>query len=69
MNDVISIEEIQNTKTFKGLNDIRKQFIVKRANREVITNALIVYKGTGVIPGNIQGYNIELVEELCKKDN
>ena len=67
MDNVITIEQIQSTNAYKKLNDIRKTFIVKRANRELVTNALIVYKGTGVIPGTIQGYNVELVEELSKK--
>jgi hypothetical protein len=60
----ISIKEIENTKVFKKLNNIQQMFVVKRKNREVITNALIVYKSTGIIPGTVAGYNLAIVQEM-----
>lgn len=64
MNTTISTEKIQSTEAYKSLNNIQKEFVVKRANRLIITNALIVAKSNGVIPGNVVGYNLRIVEEL-----
>lgn len=64
MNTTISTEKIQSTETYKSLNHIQKEFAVKRANRLLITNALIVAKSNGVIPGNVFGYNLSIVKEI-----
>ncbi len=64
MNTTISINQIENTKAYQSLNAIQQSFAVKRKNREVLTNALIVHKSTGVIPGNVSGYNLLIVEEM-----
>jgi len=60
----ISINEIESTKAFQSLNAIQKSFAVKRKNREILTNALIVHKNSGIIPGNVVGYNLNIVEEM-----
>lgn len=64
MDTTLSINEIEKTKAWKRLNTIQQSFAVKRKNRELITNALIVHKSTGIIPGNIHGYNLGIVQEL-----
>lgn len=64
MDATLSINEIENTKAWKGLNNIQQSFAVKRKNRELITNALIVYRSIGSIPGNIHGYNLAIVQEM-----
>lgn len=60
----VSIQEIEKTNVFKNLNNIQQMFVVKRKNREILTNALIVYKSTGVIPGTVHGYNLAIVHEM-----
>lgn len=60
----ISINEIESTKAFQSLNAIQKSFAVKRKNREILTNALIVHRNSGVVPGNVSGYNLLIVEEM-----
>lgn len=62
--ETITIQSIENTKAFQELNKIQQGFVVKRKNREILTNALIVYKNTNLIPGNISGYNLAVVKEL-----
>ena len=64
MNTTISINEIESTKAFQSLNAIQKSFAVKRKNREILTNALIVHKTTGIIPATVFGYNLSIVEEM-----
>ena len=60
----ITVEKIQSTKTFEGLNAIQKEFVLKRENRKLITNALVVCRNTGVVPGNVHGYNLLVVNEI-----
>ena len=69
MDNTITIEQIQATETFKKLNDIQKGFVVKRANREILTNALIIHKNSGQIAGTIHGYNIGVLNDLITKSN
>jgi hypothetical protein len=64
MDITISISQIQDTKSFEALNDIQKIFSVKRSNREILTNGLIVHRNTKVIPSNIVGYNLLLLHDL-----
>lgn len=64
MNTTISINEIESTKAFQSLNKIQQSFAIKRKNREILTNALIVHKTTNVIPANVFGYNLLIVEEM-----
>lgn len=60
----ISINEIEQTNAWKNLNPIQRQFAVKRQNRLLIQNALIVHKNSGVIPGNVFGYNLSITKEI-----
>jgi len=62
--NTITINQIENTKAFQSLNPIQQSFAIKRKNRELLTNALIVHKSTGVIPGNVFGYNLAILEEM-----
>jgi len=60
----LTIEQIQATKTYQSLNSIQQSFITKRNNREKLYHALVVYKNTEVIPGNITGYNLGVLKDL-----
>lgn len=60
----ITVEQIQGTKTFESLNSTQQSFSLKRANRMIITNGLVVHRNTDVIPANIQGYNVGILNDL-----
>lgn len=60
----ITIEQIQETKTYQSLNAIQQSFITKRGNRELLSHALVVYKNTDVIPGNVSGYNLGVMHDF-----
>jgi len=63
-NIVISIERIKDTNAWKKLNPIQQSFCLKRSNRSLLSNGLIVHKNTGVVPANVQGYNLSVLEDL-----
>lgn len=69
MQQLITIEQIQETKTYQESSFIGKQFLIKRANRELINNAIIVHRNTKIIPGNVSGANLLVVKELVILDN
>lgn len=66
---IISSEKIQQTETYQNASFIGRQFLIKRANRELINNAIIVHRNTRIIPGNIHGANLEAVKELIIIDD
>jgi hypothetical protein len=63
---IITVQEIEATKVYKDASFLAKQFLIKRANREMINNAIVVHRNTGEIPGNIDGRNLLLVKELVR---
>lgn len=76
--NMISAEEIQETEVYKNLgkidpnhphlnNKITQTLLLKRQSRELITNGLNVWKNTGVIPSNVTGHQLKIVNELIKK--
>lgn len=69
---MISIDKIKTTPTYQTLlakkEIIKIGFLEKRATREVITNGFMVYKNTGVIPGNVTGTNLQIVKDLIQID-
>jgi hypothetical protein len=66
---LVTIELIQSTQAYQKASFIGRQFLIKRANRELINNAIIVHRNTRVIPGNISGANLEVVKELIIQDD
>ena len=62
----ITTEQIQATNAYQSLNSTQKTFCVKRDNRKLLTNALLIKMTTGIVPGNIFGYNEKLLEDLVK---
>jgi len=64
MDTTISIKTIEATDAFKNLSKVQQSFCLKRSNRLILTNALIVYKNTGVIPSNVSGYNLFVLQEM-----
>ncbi len=78
VNNLIPASVIEQTKVFLKLgkidpnkphlnNKIHQPLLIKRQSRELITNALNVYKNTNEIPCNIAGYQLEVLKELIGK--
>jgi len=76
--NMISSEEIQETEVYKNLgkidpnhphlnNKITQTLLLKRQSRELITNGVNVWKNTGVIPSNVTGHQLKIVNELIEK--
>ena len=76
--NMISSEEIQETEVYKKLgeidpnhphlnNKINQTLLLKRQSRELITNGVNVWKNTGVIPSNVTGHQLKVVNELIEK--
>lgn len=76
--NMISTEEIQETEVYKNLgkidpnhphlnNKITQTLLLKRQSRELITNGVNVWKNTGVIPSNVTGHQLKIVNELIKR--
>jgi len=72
MNTTISPEAIQKTKTFKKLPAIRQTFIVKKSNRETISNGVAICRNIGFEDWSkscgLNPWNIEIVKELYELD-
>lgn len=65
--DIISSNEIESTKAFQSLDKSIQPVYLKRANREVINNALIVYKNTKQINKALGHKMLLIIEELIIK--
>jgi len=76
--NMISSEEIQETDVYKKLgetdpkhphlnNKITQTLLLKRQSRELITHGVNVWKNTGVIPTNVTGHQLKIVNELIDK--
>ena len=76
--NMISSEEIQETDVYKKLgetdpkhphlnNKITQTLLLKRQSRELITHGVNVWKNTGVIPTNVTGHQLKIVNELIEK--
>jgi len=65
--NTITIEQVQATENYSKLTPIQKMFVVKRQNRELLTNGLTAFNTTGVVCGSIQGYNIGILNDLIAK--
>ena len=76
--NMISSEEVQETEFYKKLgevdpnhphlnNKITQTLLLKRQSRELITHGVSVWKNTGVIPSNVTGNQLKIVNELIEK--
>jgi hypothetical protein len=65
--DIISSNEIEGTKAFQSLDKSIQMVYLKRANRETINNALIVYKNTGQINNGLGHKMLLIINELIIK--
>jgi len=65
--DIISSKEIENTEAFKNIHKSLQSIYLKRSNREIIDNALVVYKNTQQIKNGLSGRMLIIIEEIIKK--
>lgn len=72
MSTTISPEAIQKTKTFKKLPPMRQTFIVKKSNREIISNGVAICRNIGFDEWSrscgLNSWNVEIVRELFENE-
>lgn len=69
MNDVITVEEIENTKAFQNLNSFQQTFVKKRNSRKIITNSLSVIQSGNEMSSSVSFANKSIVLEIYHKRN
>jgi hypothetical protein len=65
--DIISSKEIESTEAFKNINKSLQSIYLKRSNREIINNALVIHKNTQQIKNGLSGRMLLIVEEIIQK--
>lgn len=69
MQQTITTSEIQGTKTYKNLDKMFQNLLIKYTSRQQITYGLNVFSNTGVIPGSIGGNTLRVLKELISNEN
>lgn len=64
MTNLVTAKDIENTETFKKLEQFQKNLIVKKENRAVLEQALIHYRQTGVLLPQIGVNNLKILKEI-----
>lgn len=67
MEYIVSNAEIENTNTFKKLEKVFQNLLLKSSSKKSISNGILVFRSTGVIPGSIGGNNLRVLKELIQK--
>jgi len=69
INDIISANEIEATVSFKAIKEKYLQdLILKRDNRKIINQALIMYRSTKQLPNNLSRHQLNIIQELIKNE-
>lgn len=66
MQQTITASEIQGTKTYKNLDKMFQNLLIKYTSRQQITYGLNVHTNTGVIPGSLGGNTLRVLNELIE---
>jgi hypothetical protein len=66
MNQIISTQEIQETKTYQSLERMYQSLLLNYNTKKQITHGLLVWKNTGVIVGSLGGNPLRVVKELIE---
>jgi ribosomal protein S7 len=66
MMNLVSNEEIQETKIYQKLEKVFQKMVMKYNNKKAISEALIVYNSTGVIPSSIGGNNLHVLKGIIE---
>ncbi len=64
---LITNAEIESTETFKKLDKVFQNLLLKLATKKTISHGLLVHKTTGVIPGSIGGNALRVLKEIIHK--
>jgi hypothetical protein len=64
MEYIISNAEIENTKTFKGMDKCFKSIALKLTSKKIISAGFLVHKNSGIIPGSVAGNNLKILKDL-----
>lgn len=64
MSIIISNLEITQTKAYEKLEKVFQQMVLKLPNKKIISNGLVVFKSTGVIPSSISGNNKKILLDI-----
>lgn len=66
MAEIISTQEIQETKTYKSLEKMYQNLLLNYKTKQQITNGLHIFRNTGVIVGSLGGNPLRIVKELIE---
>lgn len=67
--DIISSQEIEATAAFKSIKEKYLQdLILKRDNRKVIDQALIMHRTTKQLPNHLNRHQLSIIHELIKNN-
>lgn len=68
MEFIVSNKDIEETKSFTKMEKMFQNLVLRLSNKRVITQGLISYRLTGVIPGSIAGNNLRVLKDLIDKE-
>lgn len=60
--------EIENTEVFKNLEPCLQNIALKTVSKNAISQALVIYRNSGMIPGSLGGNNLKILKELIEKE-
>jgi len=69
MEYIVSNAEIQETDALKKLDKMFQLLVLKLASKKIISQGLISYRSSKVIPGSISGNNLKVLKSLIEKEN
>lgn len=68
MEFIVSNSDIEGTKTFAKLEKMFQNLVLRLSNKRVISQGLLSFRLTGVIPGSIAGNNLRVLKDLIEKE-
>lgn len=67
MTDLITTNQIEETKSYRDMQKFQKDLATKRQNRTILEQALIHYRTTGEILKHIGLNNVKILTEIIEK--
>ena len=69
MEYIVSNKEIEETNSFKKMDKMFQNLVLKLANKKTISHGLISFRNTNTIPGSIGGNNLRVLKDLIKLES
>lgn len=66
MEFIVSNSDIEQTKTFQKLEKMFQNLVLRLSNKRSISQGLISFRLTGIIPGSIAGNNLRVLKDLIE---